>query len=190
MKNGARRTKDPQISGPALDLERYVPALLVFISNKLTHGSAPVYRRRFGVGVSEWRVLAMLAVEPRIPAQRICQVIGFDKALVSRVVRQLAARGLASVLPDKRDSRRSFIALTAKGRKLHDRVLAVALERERILLSDLAPGEVDQLIGLLHRLHARIGEVNTYDPGRIPLSGAVSATRRNRGARTGKAGRA
>lgn len=67
-----------------LDLERYVPALLTFVSNKLAKGASATYLRMFDVGVTEWRVISMLAVEPNITANRICQVIGFDKALVSR----------------------------------------------------------------------------------------------------------
>ena len=41
--------------GQTLDLERYVPALITFIANKLTHGSSSLYRKHFGVGVIEWR---------------------------------------------------------------------------------------------------------------------------------------
>ena len=147
-----------------LDLERYVPALLVFISNKLSRGGSATYRRLFGIGVTEWRILAMLAVEPNIPANRICQVIGFDKALVSRVVQALAAQGLVSSAPNPGDGRRHTIALTLKGKRLHDRVIEVALERERLLLADLAPAEVETLIHLLRRLHRRVDAVNAYDP--------------------------
>jgi len=147
-----------------LDLDRYVPALLVFISNKLARGGSATYRRLFGIGVTEWRVLAMLAVEPNIPATRICQVIGFDKALVSRVVQGLAAQGLVTIAPNAEDSRRHTIALTQKGEWLHDQVIQVALERERLLLEDLTPDEVETLIRLLRRLHAKVDAVNAYDP--------------------------
>lgn len=152
------------MSRTVLDLDRYVPALLVFISNKLSHGGSAVYRRLFGIGVTEWRILAMLAVEPNIPAHRICHVIGLDKGLVSRVVQTLADRGIVSVKPDVQDSRRHVIGLTPKGQRLHDQVIAVALEREKILLSDLTPREVDSLVRLLQRLHKKIDEVNAYDP--------------------------
>ena len=69
-----------------LDLERYVPALLVFLANKLTSGASTILRRHFGVGTTEWRIMAMLAVEPWIAAGRVCKVIGFDKAAVSRTL--------------------------------------------------------------------------------------------------------
>jgi len=123
----------------------------------------------------------MLAVEPNIPAQRICQVIGFDKALVSRTVQALAARGYVSVAPDEGDSRRRAITLTPEGQALHDRVIRVALERERRLLAGLAPDEVETLIALLRRLNAQVGAVNAYVPDEA--EGRERASRRGRGKR-------
>jgi DNA-binding MarR family transcriptional regulator len=165
--------------GNALDLEKYIPALLVFLSNKLTHGGATLYRRLFGVGISDWRILAMLAVEPDIPAHRICQVIGFDKALVSRVVQALARRGLVSVKPDANDSRRHVISLTREGRRLHDRIIVVAFEREKLLLSGLSPEEAELLASLLRRLLGNVDAVNAHRP-RAASAGSPARRARRR----------
>ncbi|MNN40130.1 hypothetical protein D3C81_1541920 [compost metagenome] len=54
--------------------------------------------------------------------------------------------------------------LTESGTQLYKRVLKVALERERRLLSGLSPSEVDTLIDLLGRLNAQVANVNEYDP--------------------------
>jgi DNA-binding MarR family transcriptional regulator len=56
------------------------------------------------------------------------------------------------------------VSLTASGKALHKRVLKVALERERRLLSGLSASEVDTLIELLGRLHSQVANVNEYDP--------------------------
>ncbi|WP_394792201.1 MarR family winged helix-turn-helix transcriptional regulator [Rhodoferax sp.] len=147
-----------------LDLERYVPALLNFLSNKLSAGASQCYRENFGVGIVEWRVLSMLAVENHIPAQRICQVIGLDKAAVSRSLVQLEKEGCISSEVDARDARRYTVSLTPSGRALHDRVFVVAKAREQRLLADFSPEEVDILIDLLNRMHARLDEVNAFRP--------------------------
>lgn len=152
------------MTGQRLDLQNYIPALLTFVSNKLSHGASTTYRRLFGVGVTEWRILSLLALEPSIPAQRICFVIGFDKALVSRTVRALEAQGYVTVRPDAKDSRRTVIALTARGLELHDRIIAVALERERLLLDGMSERDRKTLIRLLHDMHRRIDTVNAYRP--------------------------
>ena len=69
-----------------LDLDRYVPALITFIANKLSRSATVLYQKRFGVNVTEWRILSLLAIEPEISAARICHVIGFDKGPVSRTL--------------------------------------------------------------------------------------------------------
>jgi DNA-binding MarR family transcriptional regulator len=146
--------------GPTLDLRRNVPALLVFLANKLTTSASGLYREHFGVGTTEWRIMALLAIEPDIAAKRICEVIGFDKAAVSRTLKVLDDRGLISVRPLPNNSRSAALTLTARGRKLHDRIIMIALERERRLLSCLAPDEVEHLIDMLNRMHAGLGAVD------------------------------
>ena len=85
-----------------LDLDRYVPALITFIANKLSRSATVVYQKRFGVNVTEWRILSLLAIEPEISAARICHVIGFDKGPVSRTLAGMEERGLVSIRADRR----------------------------------------------------------------------------------------
>jgi DNA-binding MarR family transcriptional regulator len=147
-----------------LDLNRYIPAHLSFISNKLSHGASEKYRRLFGIGISEWRVIAILGNEPNIAANRICQIIGIDKALASRVVQKLTKLKLVSVQPDPNNNSRSVICLTTAGKDVHDRVLRVVKEREMILHSAFSKQEIETLLGLLHRLRAQADVVNAYEP--------------------------
>lgn len=147
-----------------LNLARYVPGLLTFLANKLATGASQCYRKHFGIGVVEWRMLSMLAVENGITANRICQVIGLDKSAVSRSLQALEASGYVGSRVDPGDARRNTVSLTEAGRALHDRVLLVALERERRLLSGLSSEEVDTLIELLGRLHGQVTHVNEYEP--------------------------
>jgi DNA-binding MarR family transcriptional regulator len=155
--------------GPVLDLGSYVPALLTFLANKLSRSGSALYRRHFGVGIIEWRILAMLAVEPAIPASRICQVIGLDKGPVSRSLALMERRGLVAVRADRTDTRRRLAALTEAGKALHDRILAVALERERRLLSCLSSEQRADLVDLLNRLHDNLDAVNR--PLAVPPAG-------------------
>ena len=145
---------------PVLDLENYAPALLTFLANKLTVSANALYRARFGIGITEWRVMALLAIEAPIPAARICQVIGLDKAPVSRCLAALEAAGLVRVKLDGRDARRRPVALTAAGRRLHDRIIKVALAREAQLLGCLNATERGTLLALLNRLHANLPAVD------------------------------
>jgi DNA-binding MarR family transcriptional regulator len=145
--------------GQRLDLDRYVPAYITFIANKLSNSATAVYSRNFGVNVTEWRILSQLAIEPGIPASRICHVIGFDKGPVSRTLAAMQKRGLITIRTDPEDGRSHSISLTARGRTTHDKVIVAALDRERRLLSCLNDNERDLLIDLLRRLHDNLGAV-------------------------------
>ncbi|CAM3593923.1 HTH-type transcriptional regulator PecS [Pseudomonas reidholzensis] len=147
-----------------LNLARYVPGLLTFLANKLATGASLCYRKHFGIGVVEWRMLSMLAVESDITANRICQAIGLDKSAVSRSLQTLEAAGRVRSQVDPKDARSYSVSLTEAGKALHDRVLKVAMERERRLLSGLSAAEVDTLVDLLGRLHAQVPYVNDYEP--------------------------
>ena len=142
-----------------LDLDRYVPALITFIANKLSRSATVLYQKRFGVNVTEWRILALLAIEPAISAARICHVIGYDKGPVSRTLAVMESSGLVTIRTDKNDGRTHAISLTPKGQSTHDRVIALALERERRLLSCLSKDERDVLINLLVRIHGNLDAV-------------------------------
>ena len=63
---GAAASKGER-TGEVLDLDRYVPALITFIANKLSRSATTLYQKRFGVNVTEWRILSLLAIEPTFP---------------------------------------------------------------------------------------------------------------------------
>ena len=151
-------------AGPLLDLDRYVPGFVTFIANKLSRSATAFYQREFGVNVTEWRIMSLLAIEPGIPAARICHVIGFDKGPVSRTLALLQDRGLVTIRTDPHDGRSHAISLTAQGRRTHDQVIVAALERERRLLACLAPVEREVLIDLLRRIHGNLDAVTKPAP--------------------------
>lgn len=160
MESAAR---PPRASGVILDLDRYVPALITFIANKLSRSATAHYQRDFGVTVTEWRIMSLLAVEPNISAARICHVIGFDKGPVSRTLASMEERGLILIAAAPGDARSHAIALTGEGRGVHDQVIQVALHRERQLLSCLSESERETLIALLLRLHGNLDAVTDQD---------------------------
>ncbi|MBH3430323.1 MarR family winged helix-turn-helix transcriptional regulator [Pseudomonas alkylphenolica] len=147
-----------------LNLDRYVPALLTFLTNKMSSGASACYRKHFGIGIVEWRVLALLAVEDHINANRMVQVIGLDKSAVSRALQLLERDGHVSTQVDAKDARRYTVTLTSSGRTLHDQVLEIALKREQLLLAALSEDEVDTLIGFLHRMSGQLDAVNAVEP--------------------------
>jgi DNA-binding MarR family transcriptional regulator len=171
-----------------VDLERYVPAFLTWIANKLSRGASQHYLAVFDVGIETWRCLVLLAINKSISAQQVSRVIGMDKASVSRCFKSMQAKGLIAMSLDADDGRLRLATLTKKGRELHDQILGVALERERAFLTALKPDEIETLIGLLKRLHENLPAVETatsaYVAQRFPKA---SAARRKRAGGDGHA---
>ena len=156
-----RAKNGPRQAGAVVNLDRYVPAYLTWIANKLSRGASQHYLGVFNVGIETWRCLVLLAVEKSISAQQISKVIGLDKASVSRCFKSMQAKKLITLGLDAADGRLRMATLTAKGRQLHDQMLGVALEREKVLLSVLTEQEQEILIGLLRRLHENLPAVET-----------------------------
>jgi DNA-binding MarR family transcriptional regulator len=144
-----------------VDLERYVPAFLTWIANKLSRGASQHYLSVFDVGIETWRCLVLLAIEGSISAQNVSRIIGMDKGSVSRCFKSMQARGLITLRLDADDGRLRIATLTKKGRALHDQIMGIALERERAFLSVLSDAERETLIGLLKRLHENLPAVET-----------------------------
>lgn len=141
---------------PLVDLENYIPAYLTFLANKWARSASHLYLKRFGIGIETWRILVLLAIEGPITANRVCQVIGMDKASVSRNFKNMEERGLLLIEGDPDDARQRFAQLTQKGFALHDKILPLVLEREQRLLSALSIDERKILCDLLRRLHANL----------------------------------
>ncbi len=143
-----------------LDLARYVPALITFLANKLSASASGQYRKMFGVGIVEWRVIALLAVEPETTANSVSNVIGLDKALVSRTVKKLKELEIITISKSEKDGRHQYLSLSPKGKALHDEILTVALERESKLLEVLSQDERELLISLLQKLNNQVEKLD------------------------------
>ena len=139
-----------------LDLETYIPYFLAAVNNPLSRGASQHYLEAFGVGIVEWRVIAMLAVEPRVAATRICAFVGLDKGATSRALARLEQLGYVCFAAAERDSRRRIWWLNQRGYDLHDRILAVALERERALIRGVDPDDLEAFLRVMRIMRQNV----------------------------------
>ena len=137
---------------PMLELDRFVPYRLSILTNTVSRSLARLYEDEYGLTVAEWRLLAILARFGPMSANGVCERSGMDKVRVSRAVARATTRRLVHRATDKEDRRRSVLTLTDEGRSIHNRIIPLVKAREAELLSALAPGEVDVLVDMLHRL--------------------------------------
>jgi DNA-binding MarR family transcriptional regulator len=152
-------TEDPVSPRATINLERYVPAYLIWIANKLSRGSSQHYLNLFGVGAEVWRCMVLLAIHDTVSAQQVSQIIGMDKASVSRCFKTMAEKKLISLELGPSDGRIRLARLTLHGRHIHDQILGIALAREKELLAVLSASEQETLIQLLRRMHENLPQV-------------------------------
>lgn len=140
-----------------LDIRNYVPFLLNAVSNGWQRKTSAIYRRDFGIGILEWRIIAMLNIEPHISANRICEVVRLDKGAVSRSLHSLHERGLAEFEATESDARKRLWQLTAAGQDLHAKCMAIALACEAELIDDVAPENLEVFLRVMRKLLSNLG---------------------------------
>ncbi len=150
---------------PRIQTEVHAAFQIVALANRISSSASRAYLRSYGVGVMEWRVLALLALRPGVSANEISQISGVDKAAVSRSVHALVRRGRVLARTDQADSRRVRLTLTPEGQALHDRMILASLEREGLLLDGLSGEERDALFTLLGKLAANLPRLEAHEPG-------------------------
>ena len=141
-----------------VSLGSFIPGLLSRVDNAVSRGASLIFRRDFGIGMVEWRVMAMLAIEPRIHAVRICEVTSSDKGQVSRALASLHEREFVDCEVVSADVRKKKWWLTEEGYAEHDRLFSVALEREKRLIKGCDPEDLEAFLRV-----ARIMEKNVKD---------------------------
>ncbi len=135
-----------------LDLDRFLPYRLSVLSNRLSSAIAREYSQRFDLGVTEWRVMAILGRTPDLSANQVAQRAAMDKVAVSRAVARLLASGRIERDFDEDDRRRSVLRLSEAGYAIYDEVVPLALDFERQVLGELPAQERALLFRLLDRL--------------------------------------
>jgi DNA-binding MarR family transcriptional regulator len=146
-----------------LVLEHFVPYRLSVVTNIVSTAIAGAYAKRFGLSIPEWRVIAVLGLEPGLSAAQVAERTAMDKVAVSRAVSTLLrsrriARGFANA-----DRRRSVLRLTRSGENVYWRVVPFARRYERELLADLSANErvrLDRLLAHLQRRAIELGPIH------------------------------
>lgn len=140
-----------------LDLDTYVPGLLLWLSNKVASSASSLYNEKFGIGVTEWRLLSYFKIYPWSTASKACELMGLDKGAVSRSVAMLVDNGWLESRPQ--GLRKIEYHVTPNGNKLHNAVFRLAMAREQALLDGFKPDERELLIGLLKRMLGNLERV-------------------------------
>ncbi|MBV7259251.1 MarR family winged helix-turn-helix transcriptional regulator [Erythrobacter crassostreae] len=146
-------------------LAEFLPYQLSITSNAVSDLMSERYRRRFGLKVPEWRVMAVLGDSDTDSAtqQALTQATLMDKVAVNRACKVLEERGLIERVPNESDGRSHLLELTEEGRAIHREVMPLVIASESELFEGFTPQERQQFRELLGRMRQRaaaIGELS------------------------------
>jgi DNA-binding MarR family transcriptional regulator len=156
MTKAAPRRKRIHIYG-----DDYVPYYLNHLNNRLSSGASQLYRKHFGVGLNEFRILSVMANAPGCTANHICQTLGLHKAVVSRSLQEMQAKGLVDI---DASNKQRLLTLTEAGDAMHDEIVVIALERQKRLLAGIPLAEREKMFALMRHMLENIPAVNAWDP--------------------------
>ena len=135
-----------------LDLDHFLPYRLSVLSNAVSAAIARDYATRFDLGITEWRVMAVLGLVPGLSAGEVAERTAMDKVAVSRAVARLIEAGRVERSVSGEDRRRSVLRLSEAGYAVYDQVVPIALGHEQQLLAQLSDGERAALDRILAKL--------------------------------------
>jgi DNA-binding MarR family transcriptional regulator len=124
-----------------LRLEQFLPYRLNVVGWFASRALARIYGEHFGIGIPEWRVIAMLGEFGKLTSRDIGELSQMHKTKVSRAVTELDSRGLVMRSENRNDRREAFVELSAPGRRIYDEIVPMALAFEQRLLDGISPDE-------------------------------------------------
>lgn len=134
------------------ELVDFLPYLLNQAAERSSLGFQQVYKDRYGMLRTEWRVLFHLGVYGAMSAKEICERSQIHKTKVSRAVQKLAERRFLSRERDENDRRVERLELTKLGKSAFKDLYQVAQDYDENFTRDLNSDEVSMLKQILRKL--------------------------------------
>ncbi|WP_298804970.1 MarR family transcriptional regulator [uncultured Lentibacter sp.] len=134
------------------DLQDFLPYLLNQAAEESSLAFQNIYKDRYGMLRTEWRVLFHLGIYGRMTAKEIGERSKMHKTKISRAVARLEARRFLTRERDEADRRLEYLELTGAGRAAYQELRSVAIDYDATLARAFAPEEVAVLRKLLHHL--------------------------------------
>jgi len=145
--------------GSNLTVEDFLSVPIVRIAAHLKRFPS-AYANSAGLTLPQWRLVSTVAHHRSIPMKQLAEVSASDKALVSRTVKELIAKGLVSTASMKTGDRSLECHITAKGARVVNKVIGQARERHARLLLALDTEDRVRLYGILQKLQEVCADID------------------------------
>ncbi len=139
----------------SFELQDFLPYLLNQAAEAASLSFQRVYRDRFGMLRTEWRVLFHLGLYGRMTATDIGQRSRMHKTKISRAVTALESKRFLTRARDDADRRNEFLSLTMAGEAAYRDLSAIARAHDAALVAGLSADQAAVLRVALKRLAGR-----------------------------------
>ena len=139
---------------PEFDLDRFLPYLLNQAAETTSFGFHVLYRDRYGMTRTQWRVLANIGKFGAMTARDICAISHIEKTKVSRAVAVLEREGMLMRNSSTEDRRVEILSLTERGQAVFVELGNLAITYNTSLRERLGVADAVLLDDLLRRLIA------------------------------------
>ncbi len=136
------------------DLRTFLPYLLAQAAEETSLDFSRIYKARYGMLRTEWRVLFHLGRYGDMTASEIGHLSKMHKTKISRAVAALEAKRFVSARESAADRRRAILTLLPRGREAFEHLVRVAEDHNARLLEGLSGNERAVLLDCLQRLAA------------------------------------
>jgi DNA-binding MarR family transcriptional regulator len=151
-------------------LDRRTSYRFSIIARRQTRCLAEMHSATFGLSVNGWKLLSVIEYFGPLSATEAGAHTSLEPAKVTRGIDTLAEQGLVVRREDGADRRRTILSLSAKGKRIHDKIEQVSRALERELLSVLTPAEREMLYLVLDKLERRSSEIFDADDPRSKIA--------------------
>jgi DNA-binding MarR family transcriptional regulator len=134
---------------PSFDLQDFLPYLLNQAAEAASLGFQEIYRDKYAITRTQWRVMANLGKFGAMTARDICRISHIEKTKVSRAVAHLEQAGLLARSPSQQDRRAEILSLTAMGQAAFADLGQRAVDYDRALRKELGTKAAKDLNRLL-----------------------------------------
>ncbi len=150
-------TEEPHITSPKTINE--TPILALSVGTALLNLFSQHYQNQYGIGIVEWRIMAVLNNEPDIRQRDICNTLSADKAAISRGLTKLKEKCLIVGTDTQWPNRRKYWQLSPAGDALHNVILKDSEQINQVLLKGIP---IQQVLTTYHTLQQLQVNVQQY----------------------------
>ncbi len=160
--------------GTGLTVDAFITTLMSQVGNALRRKITVPYAGQFGLSVSEWRLLALVAHAGAqgLPFAELVVQSTSDKALVSRTLKLLEPRGFVHLVAEGSTPRKKLhCQITPEGEALHREAIPIARARQAAAIRSIPPELRDSMYRALMHLREYALQIDGTEPAGRDMHG-------------------